>query len=133
MLLHKVSYLEGIADKRVETVQHPGEPTASSIESNTVPMEYTRTLDKVYRFFQDDHVQNIKYHPIPEIPNHVCVTATVLLSMRKDCIYSVTIFIHESTACVAKAYCACPAGLLGCCNHVIATLYCLEYYIHSGL
>ena len=58
---------------------------------------------KRYRFFQDGHVQNIKYHPMPEIPNHVCVTATVLPSMRKDRIYSVTILIHESTAHVVKA------------------------------
>ena len=116
MLFHKVSYLEGIADKRAETVQHPDEPTASSIESNTVPIEYTRTLDKAYRFFQDGHVQNIKYHPMPEIPDHVCVTVTVLPSMRKDHIYSVTILIHESTARVVKD-CACPAGLSGCCTY----------------
>ena len=133
MLLHKVSYLEGIADKRAETVQHPDELTASSIESNTVPMEYTRTLDKAYRFFQDGHVQNIKYHPMPEIPDHVCVTANALPSMRKDRIYSVTILILESTARVVKAYCACPAGLSGCCNHLTATLYCLEDYTRSGL
>ena len=133
MLLHKVSYLEGIADKRAETVQHPDELTTSSIESNTVPMEYTRTLDKAYRFFQDDHVQNFKYHPMPEILHHVCITATVLPSMRKDHIYSITILIHESTARVVKAYCACPAGLSGFCNRVTATLYCLKDYIHSGL
>ena len=135
MLFHKVSYLEGIADKRAETVQHPDELTTSSIESNTVPMEYTRILDKLYRFYQDGHVQNIKYHPVPEIPDHVCVTATVLPSMRKDHIYSVTILILESTARVVKAYCtcACPAGLSGCCNHVTATLYCLKDYTHSGL
>ena len=133
MLFHKVSYLEGIADKRAETVQHPDEPTASYNESNTELMEYTRTLDKAYRFFQDDHVQNFKYHPMPEILHHVCVTATVLPSMRKDHIYSVTILIHESTARVVKAHCACPAGLSGCCKHVTATLYCLKDYIHSGL
>lgn len=63
MLFHKVSYLEGIADKRAETVQHPDELTASSIESNTVPMEYTRTLDKAYRFFQDGHVQTLSTIP----------------------------------------------------------------------
>jgi len=34
---------------------------------------------------------------------------------------------------VAQACCSCPAGLSGCCNHVIGTLYCLEDYIHSGL
>ena len=43
------------------------------------------------------------------------------------------IAIHESTARAITACCACPAGLSGCCNHVTATLYCLEDYIHSGL
>ena len=34
---------------------------------------------------------------------------------------------------VALAYCTCPAGLAGCCNHITATLYCLEDYVGSGL
>ena len=38
-----------------------------------------------------------------------------------------------STACAITACSASPAGLSGCCNHVTATLYCLEDYIHSGL
>ena len=66
-------------------MQHPGEYTASCDESNTVPIEYTRTLDKAYRFFQDGHVQNIKYHPMPEIPYHVCVSAVVLPRMSPFC------------------------------------------------
>lgn len=53
--------------------------------------------------------------------------------MRKDHIYSVTILIHESTARVVKTYCACSAGLSGCCNHVTAALYRLEDYNHSEL
>ena len=50
---------------------------------------------------------------------------------EKNHVNSVIVFIHES-ARVAKAHCSCPAGLSGCCNHVTATLYCLENYIHSG-
>lgn len=130
IILHKVSYLEGISDKRAETVQHPGKYSTSCDESNTVPIEYTRTLDKAYRFFQDSHVQNIKYHPMLETPDHICVSAVVLPSMRKDRIYNVTVLLQESSA---HAYCVCPAGLSGCCNHVTATFYCLEDYIHSGL
>jgi len=57
----------------------------------------------------------------------------VLPSMRKDQVYHVVIVMNESTARVITACCACPAGLSGCCNHVTATLYCLEDYIHSGL
>ena len=51
--------------------------------------------------FQDGHVQKIKYHPLPSVPDHICITTTVLPSMRKDRIYNVTVFIHES-ARVAK-------------------------------
>jgi len=50
-MLHKESYLESIADKRgAETMQHPGEHNVSFNESNTVPIEYARTMDKAYTF-----------------------------------------------------------------------------------
>ena len=98
-----------------------------------VPAEYTRTLDKAYRFFKDGHVQKIRYHPMPSVPGYIAVAATGLPSMRKDRVYHVVIVITESTARAITACCACPAGLSGCCNHVTATLYCLEDYIHSGL
>jgi len=64
-----------------------------------------------------------QYYPMPEIPNYICASAIVLPSMRKDCDYNITILIHESTACIVKAYYNCPAG-------ISATLYCLEDYIH---
>lgn len=47
--------------------------------------------------------------------------------------YNVVIVICESTTKVSTAYCACPAGLAGCCNHITTTLYCLENYIHQHL
>ena len=53
--------------------------------------------------------------------------------MRKDRVYNVTIIVRESNARVVTAYCTCPAGLSGCCNHTTATLYCLEDYVHLGL
>jgi len=70
---------------------------------------------------------------MPSVSGHVCTATTVLPSMRKDQIYYVIIVIDESSAYVATACCACPVGLSGCCNHVTATLYCLEDYIHCGL
>ena len=116
-----------MADKRAEALQQSaGIEEVLEASGDGVPVEYNRTLDKAYWFFQDGHVQNIKYHPLPTVPDHVCVTTVVLPSM------SVTVFIHES-ARVAKVCCSCPVGLSGCCNHVTATLYCLEDYIHSGL
>ena len=70
---------------------------------------------------------------MPTVSDYICVAATVLPSMKKDRVYHVVIVINESTARAITACCACPAELLGCCNHVTATLYCLEDYIHSGL
>ena len=98
-----------------------------------VPIEYTRTLSKAYVFFKDGHVQDIRYHPFPQKADYVCVKSKVLPSMRKDRMYTTIIVLHNSTAHIASAHCTCPAGLSGCCNHVTATLYCLEEYIYSGL
>lgn len=44
-------------------------------------IEYTRKLDKAYRFFKDGHVQALKYHPWSSQPDVICVTSTVLPSM----------------------------------------------------
>jgi len=102
-------------------------------ESRYESVEYTRSLDKAYRFFKDGHVQCIKYHPWNSQQDVACVKTSVLPSMRKDCIYHVTLIIRESKARVITAYCTCPAGLSGCCNHITASLYCLEDYVRLGL
>lgn len=94
---------------------------------------YTRTLDKAYRFFQDGHVQDIKYHPMPSQHDYVCIVASVLPSMKEDKMYSVRIILSDHTAHIEQAFCVCPAGLSGCCNHITATLYCIEDYFRSGL
>ena len=47
--------------------------------------------------------------------------------------YCVWIVLSQHTARVEKAFCICPAGLSGCCNHVTATLYCMEEYFRLGL
>ena len=36
--------------------------------------------------------------------------------------------LNESTTYV-ESHCSCPAELSACCNHITATLYCLEEYI----
>ena len=147
MLLRKVSYIENALDSREDAPIGKNNPQASDTLPNVMDnptvkvdgeswyesVEYTRSLDKAYRFFKDGHVQDIKYHPWDNQPDVVCVTTTVLPSMRKDRIYHVTLIIRESSARVITAYCTCPAGLSGCCNHVTASLYCLEDYVHMGL
>ena len=106
---------------------------SSSKEIAGLPTVSTRTLRKAYRFFHDGHIQGIKFHPMPNLKDFICVTAKVLPSMRKGRVYAVNIVICESSSSVATAYCTCTAGLSGCCNHVTGTLYCLEDYIHQSL
>ncbi|XP_065884579.1 uncharacterized protein [Dysidea avara] len=88
---------------------------------------------KVHAISHDGHVQAIKYHPWSSQPDVICVTSTVLPSMRKDRVYCATIAIKEPTCRVVTAYCTCPAGLSGCCNHITSTLYCLEDFVRRGL
>ena len=44
-----------------------------------------------------------------------------------------SIINSSNAARVVSAYCVCPAGLSGCCNHVTATLYSIEDYFHLKL
>ena len=132
--LKKVSCLEGIAERNVGLTQTINEEKdLRKLSDYNVPIEYTKTLSKAYVFFKDGHVQDIRYHPFPQKADYVCVKSKVLPSMRKDRMYTTVIVLHNSTAHIASAHCTCPAGLSGCCNHVTATLYCLEEYIYSGL
>ena len=132
ILLKKVSHIEN-AMERQEQLSNDEEGSCHDNKSWYESIEYTRTLDKAYRFFKDGHIQAVKYHPWSSQPNVICVTSTVLPSMRKDRIYCATIAIKESTCRAVTAYCTCPAGLSGCCNHITATLYCLEDYVRRGL
>ena len=132
ILLKKVSHIENVTESQEQLSSEEGschDDDKSWYES----AEYTRTLEKAYRFFKDGHVQAIKFHPWSSLPDVICVTCTVLPSMRKDRVYSVTIAIKESTCRVVTAYCTCPAGLSGCCNHITSTLYCLEDFVRRGL
>lgn len=57
-----------------------------------VPTEYTRTIDKGYRFLQDGHIQDNKYHSVDHKPDYICIVSQLLPSV-KDCVYSVSISI----------------------------------------
>ena len=135
VFLRKVSDLEEIADNHAEMYDNYEMKTSQncSKDDTHVPIEYTRTFSKAYRFFKDGHVQDIRYHPMPHHQNYIGVRSNVLPSMKKDRVYNTAIILDEITARVANAHCTCTAGLSGCCNHVTATLYCLEEYIHAGL
>ena len=118
VFLKKVRHIENAVDNREESQNCEDTSDESWYES----VEYTRTLDKAYRFLKDGHVQDLKYHPWTSQSDIICIKATVLPSMRKDRVYNVAIIMRESNAHVVTAYCTCPAGLSGCCYHTTATL-----------
>ena len=131
VLIKKANHLESVIDRRDGSdlgVHVQGNVNLSPGTSETV--SYTRTLDKAYRFFQDGHVQKVRYHPMPSLPEYVCIGASVLPSMKKNKMYNVRVVLSNNTAHVCKAICDCPAGLSGCCNHITATLYCVQEYFH---
>ena len=67
--MSKVSYLECIADERAEkSMQNDVEDDVLSCEeSSGIPIEYAKTLDKAYWFFKDGYIQDIKFHPMPNL------------------------------------------------------------------
>ena len=125
VILPKVSYLESIADIRAEkSIQNDMKDggVLSCEEVSGILTEYTRTLDKAYRFFRDGHIQDVKFHLMTDF---VCIAAKVR-------VYTVTTVMRDSSCSVATACCTCKAGLSGCCNHVTGT--CLEdKYIQQSL
>ena len=52
--------------------------------------------------------------------------------MVKNKKYAVRVCLTKSGE-VHTAYCVCPGGLAGCCNHIPALLYALEEFVRLGL
>ena len=92
-----------------------------------------RPLDKASQYFKDGHIQGVRYHPWDSQPDFVFVATTILPSMCKYHTYHVTLIIKKPKAHVITAYYTCLAGLSWYCNHITASLYCIEDYVHMGL
>ena len=118
VILLKVSYLESIADVWVEKLiqNDMKDEWCSDMENSGILTEYTRTLHKAYRFFQDGHIQDVKFHPMTNLEDFICITDKVHPSMRKDTVYAVTIVMRELTCSVTTACYTFTAALSGCCN-----------------
>ena len=67
-------------------------------------------------------MQRIEFHPLPASSEFCYVRAKVLPSMVKNKVYCVRICL-TSDGHMHTAYCVCPAGLAGCCNHGAALIY----------
>ena len=63
---------------------------------------------KAYSYFKCDWVKGIYYHPITVVSKYQCLKG------------------RETPSCT------CTAGLLGCCNHVIAMPFRIEAAVRTG-
>lgn len=83
-----------------------------------------KPLVKGFNFYKSGNVHSI--HHLKESGKHF-IKSQVLPSMKKNLIYQCQI-VMSSIGGVLKAYCGCPAGIDGRCNHVSATLFALDEY-----
>ena len=93
---------------------------------------------KSYRYYKCDFVKEIFYHNISEKDKYCYVRCRVTPSMRfSNAAYYVWALIEKDSdtpgGSIASAYCTCTAGLLGCCNHVIAMLFRIEAAVRTGV
>ena len=83
-----------------------------------------KPLVKGYNFYKSGNVASISFLR-QNSKNYF--KSQVLPSMRKDVVYQCYILM-SSIGSVLRAYCGCPAGIDGRCNHAAATLFALEAY-----
>lgn len=81
-----------------------------------------KPIVKGYNFYKSGHVFQI--FSKKEQHKHY-ILSKVLPSMKKGKIYTVKIILG-SNGDISNAFCCCPAGVDGRCNHLAATLFALE-------
>lgn len=83
-----------------------------------------KPMVKGFNFYKSGHVLSITSH---HRNARSYVKSQVLPSMKKTSAYSCYIVIRDN-GLICRAFCGCPAGIDGRCNHVAATLFALEEY-----
>lgn len=83
----KVNQLKTLLDTRAQKLLYKEESGDLYVST-----EYIRTIDKGYRFLQDGHVHDIKYHSMDHKSDYICIVSQLLPSV-KDCVYIVSISI----------------------------------------
>ena len=83
-----------------------------------------KPLVKGFNFYKSGHVLVVKSI---NKDNRTYLKSQVLPSMKKTSAYSCFVILKKQ-GFVERAYCGCPAGVDGRCNHVAATLFCLEEF-----
>ena len=91
----KVRYLESIADIQAEkSMQNDVDEdhVKKILAYQLCILEY---LIKLIDSFRMAIIQDVKFHPMTNLEDFVCIAAKVLPSMRKDKVYAVTIVMQE--------------------------------------
>ena len=92
-------------------------------------------LQRRKRLFRCDFVKEIFWPPISK-DSPVCIfKCKVTPSKRTPSRPYVWAVVHKKTPGgeIKNAYFSCTAGLLGCCNHVIAMFYRIETAVSMGI
>ena len=92
---------------------------------------------KAYRYFKCDFVKEIFLHKISPNSTLCFLRCRVTPSMRfSNTAYHVWALVEKDGETpggfIESAYCTCTAGLLGCCNYVIAMLFRVEAAVSTG-
>jgi hypothetical protein len=85
-----------------------------------------KPLVKGFNFYKSGHVLTVKSCTKQDTMK-TYIKSQVLPSMKKTSAYSCYIILRKN-GLVQRAFCGCPAGIDGRCNHVAATLFCLEEF-----
>ena len=94
---------------------------------------------KAFRCFSCDFVKEIYFHDISDTCPYCFIRKRVTPSQRTSATpYTVWALLQKDKTDqpggrVINAYCSCTAGPLGCCNHVVAMLFCVEAAVMQGL
>ena len=92
---------------------------------------------KAYRYFKCDWVKEIFFHNVNSFSKYCFLKGRVTPSMRtNNAAYYVWVAVEKNGeqpgGKIISGYCSCTAGLLGCCNHVIALLFRVEAAVRTG-
>ena len=96
------------------------------IESSNAKRQLStaKPLVKGFNFFKSGNVVKVS---VCSRDNKSFVKSQVLPSMKKSSVYNCYATVLQNGH-VKQAYCSCPAGVDGRCNHIAATLFALEEY-----
>ena len=86
-----------------------------------------KPLVKGYNFYMSGHVLTVKSCKKDQ---RAFIKSQVLPSMKKTAAYTCYIILRRQ-GLVQRAFCGCPAGVDGRCNHVAATLFAMEVFCKS--